>query len=471
MKITIADLHCHPTMKPYGRSFPDRIAGTDPLVKDCVYFRGSPPLLKKVLNRFFGITTFPQASITALEQGGVRLIFCSLYPFEKGFVRKSALPGDLVSLGVNLVAGIGVERIHSIQDPNNGYFTDLENEYAFLKALDGKVFEIDGQKIRYVLLIDYSHIDQSQDPEIYTVYIGVSFEGAHALYDRYADIDNTDQGVKEGLFKNLAKVKAWPHCPLFITFAHHFYNGLCGHAKSLTDFSVRLITNQKYMLGTGLNETGKALIRQMLSKQDGKRILIDIKHMSVEARKNYFSLLDQEYPNEKIPIIVSHGAVCGEDYAYNIFLNTDINFSNPELIRIGESNGLFGIQLDERRIASPHEIALFRRHLNGENLLNHAALLVWRQIEYIAVLLDINRLPAWNMQCLGSDNDGIVNPLDSIWTSADFDTLKTHLLIHAQAYVANPGYKMAQATNLISAAEIVDKFMSGNLLAFMKQHF
>lgn len=471
MNIAVADLHCHPSMKPYGRSFPDRIPGTNPLIKDCIYFYGDPPFVKKILNKILGITSFPQAGIQALEKGGVGLIFCSLYPFEKGFVRKGALPGDLVTDSVNLVAGIGKERIHYIQDSHNGYFADLENEYVFLKALDGKVFTFGPKKIRYVLLIDFQHIAQSEDDEVRTVYIGLSFEGMHALYNRFEDVGSDDPLVKQSLMDNLAKVKAWPHCPLFITFAHHFYNGLCGHAASLTDFSVKLITNQSVMLGTGLNALGKDMIRALLSKTNGKRILIDIKHMSIASRKEYFELLDQEYKNEHIPVIVSHGAICGDEHAYNLFLSSDINFSDREIVLIGQTKGLFGIQLDERRIASSHEIALFRKHLGSEAILLHAALFVWRQIRYIAVLLDINRLPAWDIQCLGSDNDGIVNPIDGIWTSADFGLLKDRLLIHANAFVANPDYNMSMPDNLISGAEIVEKFMSRNMLSFMEKNF
>ncbi|MCX2454324.1 membrane dipeptidase [Pedobacter sp. PLR] len=471
MNIAIADLHCHPTMKPYGRSFPGMVPGTDPLIKDSIYYYGKPPLIARLLNRMLGLTIFPQASIQALEKGGVGLVFCSLYPFEKGFARKGALPGDLVSDGVNLVAGIGRNRIHFIQDEQNGYFDDLENEYAFLKALDGKVLEIGTRKLRYVLLRNFSQMEVEQVEGIFTVYIGLSFEGMHSLYDRFPDIGSDDLEVAQSLLVNLGKVKSWEHCPLFITFAHHFYNGLCGHASSLTDFSVRLITDQSYMLGEGINLMGKQMIRGLLEKESGKRILIDIKHMSIKARTEYFDLLDQEFANENIPVIVSHGAIRGDDHAYNIFLSADINFSDNELVKIGKSKGLFGIQLDERRIASSHEIALFKRNLGRKRILLYAALLVWRQIEYIAVLMDINRLPAWDIQCIGSDNDGIVNPIDGVWTSGDFLTLKQNLLVHATSFVDNPRYSMSISTNLITADEIVEKFMNGNMIRFLNKNF
>jgi len=470
MNITIADLHCHPTMKPYGRSFPNAIAASDPHFFHCIYHYDNRPFVLRLTNKLFGITKFSQANMLALKKGGVGLIYASLYPFEKGFAPKTALPGDLVSAGVNLVTGIGLERIHSIQNPANGYFEDLLKEYAFLKAMDGQIIEIGGENIKYVLLKNFNQLSVS-DPNVFTIYIGLSFEGAHAFYNNFADIGLDSDEVEASLLSNVEKVKRFEHPPLFITFAHHFYNGFCGHAASLTDFPVRLIANQRHMLGAGLNSLGRRMIKSLLDTSNGKRILIDIKHMSIKAREEYFQLLDAEYQGANIPLIVSHGAVSGREEQYNVFLSADINFSDAEIVRVGKSRGLFGIQLDERRIASSHEIDVFKSKLGRERILTNAALFVWRQIHYIAVLLDINLLPAWDVQCLGSDNDGIVNPIDGIWTSEDFGLLRKYLLPHAQEYVANPDYHMDLPENLISAEMIVEKFMATNMITFLRRNF
>ena len=50
----------------------------------------------------------------------------------------------------------------------------------------------------------------------------------------------------------------------------------------------------------------------MLDTSQGNRILPDIKHMSVAARKEYYALLDSGKDEFKdIPIVISHGACNG----------------------------------------------------------------------------------------------------------------------------------------------------------------
>ena len=78
-------------------------------------------------------------------------------------------------------------------------------------------------------------------------------------------------------------------------------------------------------------------------------------------RIKYYSLLESEYLNHDIPIIVSHGAVNGYPSVYNNsrkndengpFWGRDINFYDDEIINIARSHGIFGIQLDDRLIAN-----------------------------------------------------------------------------------------------------------------------
>lgn len=161
---------------------------------------------------------------------------------------------------------------------------------------------------------------------------------------------------------NVDAVKAWGHRPIFITLAHHFYNGMCGHARSLTDKAIQRLTDQSLGLEAPLHSFGAKVIRQMLDDSKGQRILIDFKHMSSVGRTAYFAMLDAEYAADKIRIIASHAAVRGYAANRSLFLDEDINFSDAEIIRIGASAGLFGVQLDERRIASAAEIRNFRRY-------------------------------------------------------------------------------------------------------------
>ena len=108
----------------------------------------------------------------------------------------------------------------------------------------------------------------------------------------------------------------------------------------------------------------------LLDENNGRRILIDVKHMSAIGRKQFYELRKIKY-NNQIPVIISHG-VCnglpalgatvsnypelgncfispienvrggdGEFKDYNL-----INFFDDEILEMVKSEGIIGIQLD-----------------------------------------------------------------------------------------------------------------------------
>ncbi len=108
---------------------------------------------------------------------------------------------------------------------------------------------------------------------------------------------------------NIRTIKKWDHVPFFVTFAHHFDNHLCGHSRSLFEL-VGKKTNQLQNLNEPFSDMGISVVKELLSKENSKRILIDIKHMSARSRREYINMVmdsHEEYKNEEIPIIISHG--------------------------------------------------------------------------------------------------------------------------------------------------------------------
>ncbi|NND88776.1 MAG: peptidase M19, partial [Flavobacteriaceae bacterium] len=200
------------------------------------------------------------------------------------------------------------------------------------------------------------------------------------------------------------------------------------------------------------------------------------------ARKSYYGLLDTTYSQEKIPIIASHGAANGKrsitewdksDYPRRAaqFCDIDINFYDDELIRIAKSDGLFGLQLDERRIASKKAVNKSKVLLyNRKRQLKKKSLLVWRQIEHVAEVLDKEGLFCWGIQAIGSDFDGIINPLKGIWTAEDMKDLAEALTTHALHYMQNQRDQL-QPFNRISAQTIVERVMHQNAMDFLKNSF
>ena len=214
-----ADIHCHPTMKPYSRSFPGRVHSPRPQDKSSIWRYDPQSFLDKAINKMVGMTKFSQTSFSTLAYGGVNLIVASLYPLEKGFVRTKQGTGDVVDAGLALATGLGRDRINFLQDKNNGYWDDLLREYTFLQAMDGKTVTLDGRPATYKMVrtaADISPLTAPANPadarQPYTIHIMLSFEGAHVFYEKFTDIPLTaiepSAAVQARVLANVNAVKA-----------------------------------------------------------------------------------------------------------------------------------------------------------------------------------------------------------------------------------------------------------------------
>lgn len=479
----VVDLHCHPAMKPYGRSFDNpetmRQNSHDPADPTSIWYYDPPTLSDKLFNYAFGLTKFRQADISSALYGQVHVISASLYPLERGFVVNNLGSGAVSDAAVNLATGLGRNRLNHLQSMRD-YFGDLQDEYDFYRQLNERVVPIDRTQARYVLVKSFNHLEQllaNPIPGVETLAIFFSIEGAHVL-NCGLDPEGKPASKKEVL-DNLDKLKAWEHPPFFITVAHHFYNELCGHAPSLSGFMSRVM-DQNYKMNTGFTELGWDVVRSMLSKKNGPRILIDIKHMSPISRREYMNFLRENYPDENIPLIVSHGAANGM-YAYDnprvVNRNTghymnpvSINFYDEELIRVGMSGGIFGLQVDERRIGSKEALQQARGRLERRKILFHRSKLVWNQIQHIAETLAETGMYPWGIQSIGSDFDGIVDPINGYWTQEDMQFLDDYLLKHAYNYMQGEGKKLRTGSTT-DPEEIVSRVMHLNAMEFLKRNF
>lgn len=95
--------------------------------------------------------------------------------------------------------------------------------------------------------------------------------------------------------------------------------------------------------------------------------------------------------------------------------------------------------------------------------------LLWFQIQHILELLDNEGLFAWNCMAIGSDFDGIIDPLNSFWTTEELPYLADFLERHAYNYMQTAQFKVA--TNKIDADIIIERVMSSNGLDFLKANF
>lgn len=462
-----ADLHCHPNLKTFGHSFDDCAPGE----KCNVWYYEPPGIFAKMLNTLTGITRFSQSDFTTLSKGGAKVIFASLYPFEKGFFINSAGKGAVSAWLSDLITGIGYNRIRHLQE-HTSYFDDLENEYQFLKR-SLRENEIDNKLYRWELSENWQAVENilRKNNEIAVI---LSIEGAHVFNTGLEEFGRI--AVEEEIIANVRKVKQWQHPPLFITFAHNFDNELCGHAHSLEP--IKRFVDQSARLNEGFTPLGYTVLGELLSSENGRPVYIDIKHMSLASRKDYFAFLEREFPGTLPPTIVSHGAVNGlsfsrsqETWDNNIFYASDLNFFDEELECIGRGGGLFAIQFDARRIARPE---LVRKKIpdawrRGNPQLS--AHLIWRQIQHIAEVLDRAGLYGWETATIGSDYDGTIDPLPGVWTAEYFHTLYEPLMLEADNYLRHSNPLIMPENRKVNPQEIVEGFFIQNALKFLRRNF
>jgi Zn-dependent dipeptidase, microsomal dipeptidase homolog len=470
------DLHCHPSMKPYGQSFTKDPGKQSAISSDkySLWYYNPPDLLAKAIQLFTGISKFTQADGSSLCYGRVQIVFASLYPIERGFFRNKLGTGIISDLADSFVTGVSNARVDAIQGISN-YYEDLNKEYQFILQCAGLPISNHTGTYTYQLVKNQAdlHAKMQEVKDHNTVFFIFSIEGMHVLNTKIDGAPDPDN-----FLENVNAIKNWGYTPFFITFSHHFYNHLCGHARSLFQL-VGSETDQEEGIDTGFTPLGYRVLDALLSRQNGKRIFIDIKHMSAIGRQQYFSYLDQKYKDEAIPIIMSHAAANGlrsmnekvvdiKETGYKLLPN-DINFYDEEFVRVASSKGIIGLQLDERRLANSSTLMNIKHSIFLNKIRHYRAELVWNQIQHIVEVLDQHELFAWDVVSVGSDFEGIINPLNGYLTEEAIPDLMSYLERYAFNYMNDRGKKVLNSYNQIEPAEIVNRIFFSNAFAFITE--
>ncbi|NME71806.1 membrane dipeptidase [Flammeovirga aprica] len=474
------DLHCHPSLKPLGKSFNSNSTkgknSNNHKNNNSLYHKKKPHVVSKLFNIVTTMTKFTQTDLQTLADGNVHVIGASLYTMEKGFVINKLKTGIVCDALSNLAMGIGKKRIDNVQE-HQDYFSDLELEYNFYKQLDNQLVDVKGKKVKYKLAKSYQELAglKEEQNDFTTIYIVLSIEGMHAL-NTGLNGENS-QCDEEEVLRNLDTIKNWEHPIFFVTLAHHFWNELCGQAPSLSGI-VGWATDQEHGLDSSITPLGYKVIDKLLDDSTNRRMLIDMKHMNNKSRKAYYQYLSKYYALENIPLIVSHGALNGlkshENPVNEIsigkqFLAEEINFYDDEIIRIVESGGIFCFQLDERRlIDDPKNI---KKGWTKHQMKFNQSLLLWKQIQHFVEVLNARgHSDIWDNMAIGSDFDGVVNPLNGFWTGQDYASLLEYLTAHASSYLKSAQCPLMDQ-NKIDASEAIDKIFRWNALRFMEVNF
>jgi len=461
----IIDLHIHSTLKPYGNSFypnNDRTVFTN---SSCIWFYDYRSRSDLRVEGALGICRYRQSDFKSLADGQVKIACVSLYPIEKEFFNfKEGTFKKYEVVLADFTSMFGKNRINNVKAPGFNYFKDLCEEYEFLSCLDGT--QVNGYTYR--MMPDASSIDTPVNLQIIP-----SIEGCHAFCDGN---NPSDPAQWKNIKDNVAVVKNWLSPPLFVTLAHHFYNGLCTHARSLFDMSGNLLDQLHGMRDYGhtsydqlppISAIGRQMIDLLLKNDNERRILIDVKHMSREARQAYYQILATDYAGQNIPVLCSHGAVALDEAL-------EINLDLDDLDMIYKTHGIIGLEMDQRILG--YNDKRFMKTVKGalhpgRESFKDAAYF-WRQIVAIAEYSykkGYTENP-WKCIALGSDYDGIINPLNTYPDATSLSVLYNNLIEHLEDYWEQ-SVKVIPQPEGRDAADVIYEIMYKNAYDFIARHY
>ena len=473
-----ADLHLHPTIKSFNWNAKDG--------KKNPWETFNHIVPKTPAGRFGDQNTptlakYTQTNFYKLIEGKVRIAFISLYPFERGFLNMRNVPRLITSKKAviemtAIASGMGFHRVQALDNKVN-YYKEFKGEYNYLKENEGAS---PCGKYSYKVVKNYSELQESLKKKNELAVI-VTCEGAHAFFDdKMWEGTMTKRETKEALSKHVCEVKQWENPPLFMNLMHHFYNHLGGHALSL-DGMVTNLLNQRKGLEAGLEGLGLRVMKEMLSNSNGKRILIDTKHMSVKARIEYYRWIrTNNYINSdsNVPVICSHTGVSGfktlqgskikADNAAkkknSYFFNWGINISDEEINIIHDSKGVAGLIIDKGKLGGGAFLKKADKTTNDIKRKEMYMKLIWDNL--FQVIRATNSKSAWDVFTLGTDYDGAINHVDFY----DDATKLPNLFQDMYEYLDSTNYEK-KLWHGYKPEELLDKLFRTNAMDFLERNF
>ncbi len=515
----LIDFHTHPLLKPANSSLTD--SERKNLWHEFPVPETYAQLSKTIQKAVKSTDKTSQTNLGKVTQGSVNGIFFAMGPAERPFFKPNVrnilvrcfLPKKDYKKLARSVTGFAMSKIDKIFeriDNKKGvdYFNEeLQPEFQYLLMQE----KIQNVPNKFKIAKNYSEFKNIIDNDPSTIAVILTIEGAHAFGNFQTESDFvvpfaqvqsfSEEKIKQFAFiENIRVMKSqWgDRSPLFVTLCHHFWNLLSGHSKSMSPSKnlfkpgMDAIIDQFANMNVPMTKIGEQVVDELLSKKNGRRILIDVKHMSVSSRKWYYNYVKQKkQTGDNIPIICSHTSInlfttMEEASAVpdtfskdeNAYLSRfSINLSNDEILAIADSKGIIGIILNEGRM--PGELgrkAIQDCEGNPDMLRDIYVKLIMCNI--IHIVRTINKKEAWDLICIGSDFDGVIDPFEIYQNALTLGDLPTHLM----QYISNPHFDLdwigVTANDIktkymfdYSAQEIGEKFASRNIMLFLDRYF
>ncbi len=482
-----ADLHCHSFLKPFYSGWEDPWEFHEHECPTTSY--------DMVLEKAGSVPKFTQSNFESMLLGNVKVAYLSLTPLEYE-MRHPKIFRDLEKLrnSYACMAGITPEWDFFL-DKKVDYWQELManmkqlirgNRQPFIAGTDTLYYEVigSGSQLRKVM---------QQRNRLGVI---LSIEGAHCLGqgpltpELLASIDYQEEvlehvEVLKGIRPMNASGEMLPFPVCVMTLNHFMWNGLSGHAKTFGQVEGYLL-DQTVGLNTGVTPLGEKVIRSLLDKNQGRRILIDVKHMGVESRRWYYRhLAERRLNGDTIPVVATHCGIAGNSW-WSIATARNGNDQNKvswlhqapiamfdeDVHEIFATRGILGLMLDKYRCGGALGNALVDETREGsiQRRKAYIHLLVANMLEVVDA---IKCKEAWDIIAIGSDFDGMINAMEPYDQAIKLPTLRDDLIAYFEApediFDLFPKRKVQRYMFGLSAEEVVNKVMGGNLLAFTER--
>ncbi len=473
------DFHCHPSLRGLNTGYDKS--------KEGLWLKTQNPHFDSAISRWVRMKTpdlskESQSNLYAYAKNKTRVIVDAMYPVEKGWYNFRKFPSYIVGKKsieeiLRVATGISEKRLRALIGKTD-YFEELQEIYDYL--IDNQGSCIDGE-YAYKIVRNYQELKSTLEKDDHTLAVIISIEGGHALgAGSPNDLNQPFDIHKKKLIQNIGTIKDWQFPPFFINLSHHYWNQLSGHARSLKT-PINLVFNQNKGIDLGITKLGWVVIEELLSNGNGKRVLIDTKHMSVMARKEYYRFIARNNrinSNNKIPIICGHAGVNGYKTINNsvrdadngtklkrgYFNNWSINLSREEINIIHQSGGIIGIMLDKGLLGSPATNLKIESSVDSSSISRQYCKLICDNL--FEIIKSINHHSAWDVPVLASDFDGLINHIPGYNNAGKLPDLESDLItfLKSSKYQEQYWYGMSPET-------LVNRFMKENALNFLEKNF
>jgi microsomal dipeptidase-like Zn-dependent dipeptidase len=469
------DFHLHPVLKSL---FSEKTETTEKFSPWDKLKESDIPFLLRWCTEFERILQ-SQSNLSQLVVNDCNLICVAFYIPEQAMI-----DNDLV-----LSASKGKLKDYLQENKINAIING--NPYQLLKTddwvtlTDATAFGVSDRKVKPIFTSnDYDENDSK------TIHVVFSVEGCHTLSSKLREFDADT--IIQNLDDLRSKVKL-----LSINLTHLEQSTVCNHA-----FGIQFVNDDAFKPTLkGIGEIGIQVLKHCYTN----KIMIDVKHMSLEARLELYKLRETEdFDNINQPIVCTHAGFTsisvkdipdyildyewnrgdafvtiyqgkalkyGYKYARPAFNTSSINLYDDDIIAILQSGGMIGLSLDkrilgfqmveknpekdfpvEKEFISLAEESLFLPSGPGATIgiaFNEGLCITWDGIReagpvnlggyhlehFMSHLLhlitvaknygyDINK--ALQQVCIGSDFDGLINPIDCCDTMDEIYYLQQH---------------------------------------------